>query len=290
MKKIGISIGAALLLAGCTVEEEPKKTRTPVTAAEIPGDMTYQDVLQEGEHVQSVAMSPATSRIWLGTNSGLYASASDKLWVAPSPDVASDDITGWFADPANPGHMYIVGNGLCKRSEDGGKTWQAVGEGFPMQSEVRGFTGGRDGNQLLLFASVSGEGIYLSTDRGNSWKLWQQPNQDVSSIDYDQQAKKLYAISQNGLLVYSTGQWQSETVPDAQRIASIAVSKQDNQLYVLTNNGIMVKQRGNWEPIPVNAPESFVMIASGSVDQTLIAMGESASIYTLEKGKWMKWE
>jgi photosystem II stability/assembly factor-like uncharacterized protein len=287
------SVGLILLalVAGCAEDEQTKPiSPAPVTAAALPGDLTYQDVLQQGEVVHNLAMTADAQHIWVGTHSGLYSSVGGGLWALLSPELEQEDITGWFIDPEQPAHMYAAGMNGVKRSTDGGKSWKEIGAGLPPSPNIHSFTGIRDGEQVRLFAFVTGEGIYQSNDGGEQWKLWMTLDQEVYAMDYHPDEKRLYVATQYGLLFDHNGQWETESVPGVEQIYSLAVDRRDGTVAVATEDGIYQKADGEWRPLSARAPERLIVIAPGTGNYQLVGIGESAFIYALSDGKWSKWD
>jgi ligand-binding sensor domain-containing protein len=287
------SVGLILLavLVGCAEDERIKPIApAPVTAAKLSGDLTYQDVLQKGEVVHHVTMTADAQRVWVGTHSGLYSSVGGGLWALLSPELEREDISGWFIDPEQPEHVFAAGNNGVKRSTDGGKSWKAIGSGLPASPNIHSFTGLREGEQVRLFAFVSGEGIYLSNDGGEQWKLWLPLDQEVYAMDYHPREQRLYAATQYGLLYDRNGQWETENVPGVEQIYSVAVDRRDGTVSIATEQGIYQKAGGEWRPLAAKAPERLIVIAPGTGGYQLVGIGESAFIYALADGKWTKWD
>jgi len=275
------------MLAGCS--EGPPATKPnspPVAAATAPGDLTYHDVLQKGEIVHQVGMADA-GQVWVGTHSGIYYSASNQLWASLSEEL-EDDVTGWYVDPDNPRHIYVGGNGVVKRTEDGGETWNDASGGLPSPPDVRGLAGVRENGQLILYAAIAGEGIYRREGSG-TWEKWLPLDQEVYAIAYHPAEQRLYVATQYGLL-YSQGErWETEPV-EAQQINSLTVDEASGQLYLATEQGILQRRDGAWQVLDAAAPERLVVIAKGWGDIKLVGIGESALVYKLHGDTWTQWE
>jgi ligand-binding sensor domain-containing protein len=288
--RFSIAMVLLALVTGCgdTAEQTKQRQNPPVLAATVPGDLTYQDVLQKGEAVHSLAMIDET-RIWVGTTAGLYGSTSNGLWASLSSEIEANDVAGWYIDPENPQHIYIGGNRTLKVSLDGGKSWKNMSEGLPDAPDIRGIAGVRKDGELHLYAAVSGEGVYLSKNNGK-WEKWLPLDQDVYMIDYHPDEDRVYVATQYGVLFSHGEKWETEPLPNAEQVYSLAVDDRDGSLYVATEQGILHKKDGTWMPLPVKAPERLVVIAQGAGDYQLVGIGESAYIYTLLDEKWTKWE
>ncbi len=291
LKQLLAGVGIAVLLAGCGTggDGQDATRKQSVLASAVTGDMTYQDVLQKGGYVTFVTVTSDGGRIWLGTHAGLYVSAGDKLWSLASNDVAQDEATGLFIDPSQPKRMFVGTRTAFKLSTDGGKSWKNTpGKGLPKQPEIHSFAGVREGNQIRLFAYVNDEGIYQSADAGEHWQKWLSFDQDVTSMLYQPRERRLYAVAQDGLYSGTSDLWEKENLPDVQQVYSVAMDPQDGSLYVATDRGILVKRDGAWTSHPVKVPEKLMMLAAGSGQ--LVAVGESAFLYTLQDHTWKKWE
>jgi ligand-binding sensor domain-containing protein len=288
---IRFCIGLVVLAAvtGCSETAEPGNHHAPpVSSATVPGDLTYQDVLQKGEAVHSLAMTDDAT-IWVGTTAGLYRSTGSGLWASFSPQIESDDVTGWYIDPADPQHVYIGGSGTMKVSVDGGKSWKPMTDGLPDAPDIRSITGVRKDGELRLYAAVSGEGVYLSRN-GGKWEKWQSLDQEIYMIDYDPAEERMYVATQYGLFHDEQDRWEAEQLPDAKQVYSLAVDDRDGTIYVATEQGVLQKRDGAWTPLEAKAPERLVVIAQGAGDTQLVGIGESAYLYALQDGKWTKRE
>lgn len=108
-----------------------------------------------------------------------FSSDKGKTWsVYSTPIIQGEAMTGIFtADFYNAKIGFVAGGNYEKLNQnfgnkalttDGGKTWELVSEneGFGYASCVQFVPNGK-GMQLV---SVGGNGIYYSSDKGNSWK------------------------------------------------------------------------------------------------------------------------
>ncbi len=287
--RAGMVITVLALLAGCSESGRSKPVTPAVTAAAIPGDLTYQDVLQKGEVVHNLTMTADARHVWVGTHSGLYSSTGEGLWGLVFPQLEQEDVAGWFVDPQDPRQIFTAGSDGVMHSQDGGKTWTRTGEGLPKPANIGSFVGIREGDQIRLFAFVTGEGIYQSADAGGRWKLWLPLDQEVYAMDYNPLEDRLYVAAQYNLLYHENGQWHTETVPDAQQVYCLAVDRQTGVLAVATERGIMEKADGEWRPLAAKAPEKLIVVAPGAGPYRWVGIGESAFVYALADDKWTKW-
>jgi len=283
-----------VLLVGCAHDNrlaKPPKPPSPVEAAHMPGDLTYQDVLQKGEVVHTLSMTPDGQQIWVGTHSGLYSSTGNGLWTLFSPELEQVDVAGWFVDPDQPERMYVAGVQGVKRTADGGNHWEDANSGLPDTLNIHSFTGIDEGETTRLFAFVTGEGIYQSTDGGMEWKLSLPLDQEVYAMDYHPGEGRLYVATQYGLLYYENGNWQMENIPGVEQIYSLAVNRQNGTIAVATEQGVLQKNGSEWQPLGAQVAEILIKIAPGSGETRWIGIGESAYVYLLhEDDQWMRWD
>ncbi|AWX54250.1 MULTISPECIES: hypothetical protein [Brevibacillus] len=292
--KWGIGVIAMLQLVGCgnnssTGSEQSNTNPQTVTAAALQGNLTYQDVLEQGATIHNLMMTDDDKQIWVGTNSGLYSSVGGGSWGSLSTDLQQYTIEGWFVDPDDPKQIFVGGIDGVLHSTDGGKKWATVNNGLPEPANISSFVGSRQGDEVRLFAFVSGEGIYQSTDEAQSWSLWQPMDQEVFAMDFDPEQDRLYVAAQFSLLYNEEGQWKTEEIPGAEQIYSLAINRRTGTLAVATEKGIYEKIKGEWRLLDARSPEKLIVLASGGEDTKWVGIGESALIYKLEDNRWIKW-
>ncbi len=133
-------------------------------------------------------------RVLVGTKKGAFVLTSDgrrKDWKVEGPHFAGWEVHHMTGSPANPDRLYAAQSGgwfgqIIQRSDDGGQTWEPVGNDFAYQSET--------GNHLwydntprpwefkkvwhlepshsevdTVYAGVEDAALYKSTDGGGSW-------------------------------------------------------------------------------------------------------------------------
>ncbi len=180
---------------------------------------------------------------WHSANNGLMESESKAIFdIAFSPDFATDDTV--FA---------ATGGGLF-RSQDRGNTWSRLSGGLP-QPDQTGASPARIRDLAIstsgLFAASDAQGIYNSTDGGDSWvHLSPDP---ATALD----ASGSHVVSTDGTVIrYSADSgstWHTAyTTPVTTTvIAALAFSPQhaaDHILYAATSDGILVFDTST--PIP----------------------------------------
>src|ERR1700682_5744545 len=80
-------------------------------------------------------------RVLVGTRKGAFIFTSNekrKDWAVSEPLFPGWEIYHFNASPANPDRLYVSQSTgwfgqIIQRSDDGGKTWQAVGNKFPYE-------------------------------------------------------------------------------------------------------------------------------------------------------------
>ncbi|HKJ26986.1 MAG TPA: hypothetical protein VJ965_05085, partial [Anaerolineales bacterium] len=134
-------------------------------------------------------------RVLVGTKKGGFILTSDeerKQWDVQGPLFAGWEVYHMQASPANPDRLYAAPSTgwfgqVIQRSDDGGKTWEPVGNEFVYDGET-GTHQWYDGTQHpwdftrvwvlepspsdpdTLFAGVEDAALFKSTDGGTTWQ------------------------------------------------------------------------------------------------------------------------
>jgi photosystem II stability/assembly factor-like uncharacterized protein len=147
------------------------------------GDLPNVDAGEAGFAASNTNLVVKGDKTWIvsgGKKSRIYFAKNLKKWkVYETPIVQGSEMTGMFsADFYDDKVGFAVGgnyeqpdkkSGNKILTEDGGKTWELVGEdaGFGYASCVQ-FVPDSKGNELV---TVGPSGIFYSYDRGATWKL-----------------------------------------------------------------------------------------------------------------------
>ena len=133
-------------------------------------------------------------RVLVGTKKGAFvltADGSRKIWNVAGPHFAGWEIYHAKASPVNPNRIFLSQSSawfgqVMQRSEDGGATWQAVGNGFRYDG-VPGTHQWYDGSPHpwefkrvwhlepslsdpdTIYAGVEDAALFCSIDGGQSW-------------------------------------------------------------------------------------------------------------------------
>ncbi|MBT8220015.1 MAG: exo-alpha-sialidase, partial [Bacteroidia bacterium] len=154
--------------------------------------------LKKSEHISKIVVHPDNSDvIWVaaqgplwskGDERGLYKSTDGgKTWKKTLGDAEWSGATDIVIDPTNPNRLYAatwqrhrtvaayLGGGPksgIHRSEDGGETWTKLTSGLPKNAGKIGLALSPF-NPSQIYAAVetirTKGGLYMSTNRGNSW-------------------------------------------------------------------------------------------------------------------------
>ncbi len=149
----------------------------------------------------------------------------------------------WAVDPANSNIVYFGSRsqGLW-RSTDGGGNWQQIpASALPFGQPVSGTPIGStvlvfdpqspvsNGATQRIYASVGGEGVYVTENAGGSWTRLPLPSGAYAN-DMEVSNGVLYLASQgNGLFRYTPSDGLTDVSPADRRVGDVAVDPQNNQ-------------------------------------------------------------
>lgn len=227
----------------------------------------------ENPYVMLMAKHPAKSKtIFLTTNGGVYVSHDGaKNWetVAPKfffgksgilPGVAH--FHGIAIDPKEPKRMYVGGGGDqyspdgagMSISEDGGKTWKEINNGFETDVHVSKIVIDKK-NPSIIYATTqgatefssktgNGHGIFKSTNYGQKWTKINSGLETVEhntfSIDPNNSQVLYVGTDDNGIYKSIDGgvSWQPLSIPKLPKnygVGDIVINPKDsNSIYVAT--------------------------------------------------------
>jgi photosystem II stability/assembly factor-like uncharacterized protein len=232
---VALFAGGALLLAR---EQAESGSDGPAAAAGgLPDTSDYHSLL--------VARNDA-QHLLLGTHAGLYESLDGgRNWkqVALMGEDAmnlarSDGETAWAA-----------GHNVLARSDDSGKSWSDVRpDGLP-SLDVHGFA--VDPRDQSLWAAVAGEGLYRSTDGGDSFALvTEEVGGNVMALAVTPEGRLLAGDMQQGLLV-SENEGKEWRVAERAPVIGLAINPDDSAVVIAAGPGILRSGDGGagWEQV-----------------------------------------
>jgi photosystem II stability/assembly factor-like uncharacterized protein len=144
--------GAGAFLLGKRAAEGPNEQVVP-PAHGLPSTPDYHALYVDDDE---------QDRLLLGTHVGLYESRDGGVTWKTGP-LGGEDVMNIVRAG---GALWVARHNVLERSRDGGRTWAAVRpDGLP-SLDVHGFAPAAGGR---LYAAVSGEGLYVSNDGGETF-------------------------------------------------------------------------------------------------------------------------
>jgi uncharacterized protein (TIGR03437 family) len=228
------------------------------------------------------------STLFAGSTGGVYALAeAGFVWSESNAGLGNRNINAAIGS----GAQTLVGTfeGGIYRSGDGGSIWIPANNGLSPSSDVRAFTR----HNGSVFAGLSGEGVYLSTDDGASWSARSGglANLQVNALASD--GVRLFAGTEGG--VYRTldnGQnWSlANTGITRQKILSLLVTS--SEVYAGTDLGLFRSTNGgdSWTAVNTGLTDLYIVSLGVAPNGTAIFAGTSGGVYRSinNGGNWSK--
>jgi photosystem II stability/assembly factor-like uncharacterized protein len=211
---------------------------TQVVRAGLPNTPDYHSLL--------VAPSDP-NRLLLGTHSGLYRSVDGgRSWAFEG--LSGQDAMN-LARPAKS-VIWTAGHNVLARSSDGGASWSDVRpKGLPTL-DVHGFAVDPK-HPRTLYAAVAGQGLYRSTDGGDSFTaISKTVGPAVMALAVTPDGRILAGDMQRGLLVSrDNGQAWHRTL--AERVMGLALNPAEPKRAIATASGIFLSndQGESWREV-----------------------------------------
>jgi photosystem II stability/assembly factor-like uncharacterized protein len=106
--------------------------------------------------------------VYAATLNGLYKTTDAAAsWTRIAQELPDQMISAMVLDRARAGTLYIASREGVHRSQDGGKTWKAINNGFTTLNIRSLAQSAMDSG--LLYAGTNGSGLYRSENGGETW-------------------------------------------------------------------------------------------------------------------------
>ncbi|MFZ5675377.1 MAG: WD40/YVTN/BNR-like repeat-containing protein [Pseudomonadota bacterium] len=193
-------------------------------------------------HYHGIAFARSgTAALMIATHHGLYAVDKDGTVTRISP---VQDFMGFSPDPANElgfyasGHPATGGNSGFLRSVDGGASWRQLSPGVdgPVDFHQMDVSAA---DPKVIYGSFGR--IQVSRDGGASWEIaGDAPERLIALAASGVKAERLYAATENGVLVSEDGAQSWAPLAFAGEVASTIQTGPDNALYAfVVGRGLM---------------------------------------------------
>jgi photosystem II stability/assembly factor-like uncharacterized protein len=176
----------------------------------------------------------------LGTHYGLYRSDDGGLTWGTAGLSDSDAMNLARTKQTT---VWLAGHDVLKKSTDGGKAWDDVRPAGLPSLDVHGFAV-HPSHPTVLYAAIAGEGLYRSTDGGNSFaSVSTTVGPAVMGLAVTPSGTVFAADMQRGL-VASTDGGASWSVRLGTQAMSVAVQPKDPKRILATADGIYLSTNG----------------------------------------------
>ncbi len=202
-------------------------------------DTPFQGLLPSSAHVRWVAPYPNNRQVlYAGINGlgGLYRSTdAGANWQPASKGLPIGSfITALTADPTTPERVFVAVHNVRKsnnpapvyKSTDGGLTWKSASLGITMLQNNGGSVIGFGWSGGKLLAATSSDGLFASTNHGESWQEVNLPRRSESPASNAQRdgppIKPLplrlssFQVDRHGVVLITTPEGPFQSVDGAQ--------------------------------------------------------------------------
>jgi photosystem II stability/assembly factor-like uncharacterized protein len=224
--------------------------------------------------------------ILLGTHAGLYESTDGGLnWN----QVALEGQDAMNLARSEGETVWAAGHNVLARSTDGGQSWSDVrSDGLP-SLDVHGFA--VDPADQTLWAAVAGEGLYRSTDGGETFELVSdQVGGNVMALAVTPEGRLLAGDMQQGLLASDNDgkDWQ---VVERVGVMGLAVNPDDAAVVIAAGVGILRSSDGgaSWQRV-LELPDGAGPVAWSASDPDVgYVVGFDRVLYRTQDrgGSWL---
>jgi photosystem II stability/assembly factor-like uncharacterized protein len=222
---------------------------TAKASAGLPNTPDYHSLLVDPSDPQ---------RLVLGTHGGLYVSDDGgRHW-------RFDALAGSDAmNLARPGRdtIWLAGHNVFKKSIDGGESWTDVNPSGLPSLDIHGFAVDPR-NPKTLFAAVAGQGLYRSSDGGNTFSVAsEEVGGSVMALAVMPDGRILAGDMQQGLLESGDGGANWKRTLRA-RLMGLAANPRDPKRVLATGAGIALTTDGGetWRSV-VDLPDGAGPVA-----------------------------
>ncbi len=161
--------------------------------------------------------------------------------------------------------LYIVVRGNFFRSSNGGLSWQRLVKGLETDENISDIEiiPSNSSDQETILASSEGDGIYRSTDQGNSWTTINQGLKNLNILLLEASPKLALASDQQGNIYKTTdlgNTWTSTlTITDDQIISLEILAANNNFVVVGTRKGkLWISQDSGNSWVPYSLAQNLI--------------------------------
>lgn len=231
----------------------------------------------------SLLVAPSDpAHVLLGTHAGLYESTDGgRNWN----QVALEGQDAMNLARSEGETVWTAGHNVLAKSTDGGVTWSDVRpDGLP-SLDVHGFAvDPRDGT---LWAAVAGEGLYRSTDGGESFALvLDEVGGNVMALAVTPEGRLLAGDMQQGLLA-SENEGEDWRVAEPAAVMGLAINPDDPAVVIAAGPGILRSTDGgaSWRQVLELTEGAGPVAWSASDPEVGYAVGFDRTLYrTQDRG------
>jgi photosystem II stability/assembly factor-like uncharacterized protein len=216
---------------------------------------SWQTASLTGADAMSLAASPQNPQRIYAAGHEVFLRSDDggQSWAPVAGDLQGADIHAFAASPedANLVYAYVANVGL-QMSRDGGTTWRPLAGDAGQVTALAAGPGGQ------LYAGTAMEGVFESTDGGQSWQRGGLSSfgTQITALALDLDSGEVYAGAMMGTMPMlhrrvASGAWETVSFGGTNPILAIALSPHEQGLLLLADqSGRVYRSRdagGTWD-------------------------------------------